>query len=132
MPRAKTQTPEGLKAYQAKYRAEHRDKAVEYAKEYYRGNPNKFNGLGGWTRHLKHWYDMSLRQWDDRIIGQAGECAICGDQMYKPHVDHDHTKPKGEGNRGLLCNECNHLLSNAKEKPEILRAAIKYLAKYKE
>ena len=128
MARAKSKTKEEIKEYQASYRAAHRDKARKYAKEYYRGNPEKFNGIGGWGRHLRHWYGITLEQWNNKLVQQAGECAICGDQMYKPHVDHDHETGRA---RGLLCNECNHLVGDAKERPEVLLSAIQYLAKHK-
>ena len=120
------QTIEERKEYTRAYREAHRDKAKDYAKEYYRGNKASMDA-SGWERHLKRTYGISLERWNDMIVEQAGECAICEVQMSKPHVDHNHETGQA---RGLLCNECNHLLGDAKERPEVLLSAIQYLAKH--
>jgi 16S rRNA C967 or C1407 C5-methylase (RsmB/RsmF family) len=48
-------------------------------------------------------------------------------------IDHDHGCCSGTGScgrcvRGLLCNRCNLMLGFANDQPEILRAALEYLA----
>ncbi len=61
---------------------------------------------------------------------QEGLCAICG-QSGKPfssflHVDHCHKTGKV---RGLLCNACNFIVGQSKERIGVLENAIKYLEK---
>jgi len=78
---------------------------------------------------------------------QEGKCAICNQVvlprertrsgkkfMYTPKltVDHNHKCCEGATScsncfRGLLCNSCNWLLGQAKDDPQILRAAANYL-----
>lgn len=68
---------------------------------------------------------------------QEGKCAICG-LIPEPNkkqnaeqglvADHKHTTPPTP--RGLLCGCCNAGIGFLKESPEILKAAIAYLAKF--
>lgn len=59
---------------------------------------------------------------------QDGKCAICGSTPPDTlHVDHCH---KGGQIRQLLCRQCNALLGNCQDKPEILRSAIAYLERH--
>ena len=66
---------------------------------------------------------------------QAGACAICGAEetlsrsgkVQSLAVDHSHETGQV---RGLLCAKCNLALGLMDDNPEILRAALEYLAKY--
>jgi len=70
------------------------------------------------------------RRWDE----QRGRCAICRRRMavYRGtkkrndvmQVDHCHNTGKV---RGLLCADCNSVLSRAKDNPKTLRGAADYL-----
>jgi len=55
---------------------------------------------------------------------QDGNCAICKAEQASLYVDHDHKTGKV---RGLLCEQCNFLLGNAKDNVNILASAVKYL-----
>lgn len=55
---------------------------------------------------------------------QDGNCMICGEQFNILCVDHNHET--GEV-RGLLCQQCNLIIGNSKENPEILEKSINYL-----
>jgi hypothetical protein len=86
---------------------------------------------------LKHqqlsWaYGMSLEEYEQRLVAQSGACFICkGNNGGKRLVvDHDHSKPKGEGNRGLLCRGCNIALGAVKEDVVVLRALATYLESF--
>lgn len=69
------------------------------------------------------------------LQSQSGLCAICHKQetiFSKRHnktrelsVDHCHATGRV---RGLLCNSCNNGLARFKDSPELLLAAINYLA----
>jgi hypothetical protein len=68
-------------------------------------------------------YGITRTERDRMAADQDGKCAICGD-VELLHVDHCHASGKV---RGLICFRCNTLLGNAKDDPDILRAAIAYL-----
>lgn len=79
---------------------------------------------------------LTEAQYEDLLfMEQKGLCAICS-KWAKLVVDHDHTccnKPPtcGKCVRGLLCYPCNIGLGQFKDNPDLLRAAIAYLAKGK-
>lgn len=68
-------------------------------------------------------YGITSKDYDDMMKDQENACAICKVQI-KLFVDHDHATGKV---RGLLCHACNIILGNAKDSPDILRAALAYL-----
>jgi Recombination endonuclease VII len=72
----------------------------------------------GWT---KEEYDQAAKE-------QDGLCAICRnpEPVANKKLAADHCHKTGT-KRGLLCSECNFLLGKAKDNPDILRAAIRYL-----
>lgn len=82
--------------------------------------------------HLAQTYKITLEEYNKLLEEQNYSCAICNtkeEECYKGSgnnlaVDHCHTTGKV---RGLLCTSCNILLGNAKDKIEVLEAAIKYL-----
>lgn len=73
---------------------------------------------------LKVNYKLTVRQFKKMHREQGGLCAICGIDNSKLVIDHDHNT--GDA-RGLLCNNCNHLLGRAKDSPLVLRRAAEYL-----
>lgn len=108
--------------------------AAHYHRRWRGGRPEK-------TRHarrngnLKHSYGITPAYYDALLAKQGGVCAICGKpetvvdrRTGKPRrlaVDHDHVTGKV---RGLLCANHNALLGHAGDAPEILLAAVDYLA----
>jgi hypothetical protein len=54
--------------------------------------------------HRRWKYGLTAEQFSAMLAAQRGCCAICGEHMGTPCVDHDHTTEKV---RGLLCKECN-------------------------
>lgn len=70
-------------------------------------------------RHLKHFYSMSLEEYDFLLEQQDNHCALCpttpeqnGRRLF---VDHDHSCCPGkiscgECVRGLLCLRCNTVI----------------------
>ncbi len=78
--------------------------------------------------HIKHKYNITLKDYDKILEKQGGKCKICGTKIPggrgRFHVDHDHKIGKI---RGLLCVGCNHMLGNAKDNSETLIAAAHYL-----
>lgn len=86
-------------------------------------NPEKFR-----REDLMKNYGLSLEEYEQMHIRQAGKCKICGlhesNLDTRLHVDHDHVK---QHVRGLLCRACNFLIGLAKDDIEILSQAILYL-----
>jgi hypothetical protein len=84
-------------------------------------------------------HGITLQQ-KKEIADHRGGCAICGhdDPGSKGWVvDHDHECCDGEKScpkcrRGVLCSWCNKMLANAFDRPQILTAAVNYLAKHDE
>ena len=83
-------------------------------------------------------YRLTPAAFEEILDRQSGRCAICrtdvpGGRHGIWHIDHDHRCCPGSsscGNcvRGLLCQNCNLFLGNAKDDPVILLAAVRYLA----
>lgn len=74
-------------------------------------------------------YDLTTADFVAMWNAQDGKCGICRcplDDSIRNVVDHDHTTGKV---RGLLCICCNTVLGQARDNPDVLRAAIEYLAK---
>lgn len=85
---------------------------------------------------MRHWlwkqYRITLEQYNEMYMAQGGRCLICtrlpeecGTKYL--HVDHDHDCGTI---RGLLCKACNCVLGLARDNPDWLRAAAKYLARF--
>jgi len=91
-------------------------------------------------QHLRSKYRMTPEQLGELEARQGRRCAICDElgpaKPTKPFlvVDHDHSCCSGSGQtcgicvRGLLCMRCNTGLGFFKDDPELLEAAIRYLA----
>ncbi|KPC90781.1 hypothetical protein ADL27_32410 [Streptomyces sp. NRRL F-6602] len=71
-------------------------------------------------------YGLKPGEYDRLFEAQGGACAICGGKRrQRLSVDHDH---KTGLVRGLCCRLCNgRLLTAARDRPEVLRAAADYL-----
>ena len=78
---------------------------------------------------LKTLYGTTPEAIDALRLEQRNCCAICNvefveTRMGGPCIDHPHGEKRV---RGLLCQNCNHLLGHAHEKTDILVQAILYL-----
>jgi hypothetical protein len=100
-----------------------------YSNDYQRGD--RARGY-----RLKHLFGITLERYNAMLAAQHSACAICG--TTNPggtgtfHVDHNHAccpgkRSCGECIRGLLCLQCNHLLGNCQDDPDVLRRAAGYL-----
>lgn len=79
---------------------------------------------------LQRRYGITVAQFDAMLVEQGGACAICkttvpGKRGF--HIDHDHVT--GEI-RALLCGWCNSGLGQFRDNPEVMAAAIQYLARF--
>lgn len=136
-----TKNREKLNAYQREYQREYRrknpGKVKAYQEKHYRTRGVERRTLnraayldGKWEVHLKRKYGVDAARYAEMLGQQGGCCAICktnvpGGRSARFHVDHCHATGRV---RGLLCNSCNHLLGNARDSLDTLRAAIAYLS----
>jgi hypothetical protein len=88
--------------------------------------------------NLKAKYKIDIKQYNSILESQGGGCAIChskepgGKHDTVFHIDHDHSccpskVTCGKCIRGLLCHNCNTMLGLAKDSPQILEGAIRFL-----
>lgn len=73
-------------------------------------------------------YNLNPRDFLELLEDQSYQCWICFRPFTKqrpPHVDHQHAEPSII--RGLVCGTCNTILGLAKDDPDRLRGAAKYL-----
>jgi hypothetical protein len=77
-------------------------------------------------RRVGKTYGLEPGEYDTLFKAQDGRCAICqGERRQRLSVDHDHATGVV---RGLLCRMCNsRLLTAARDRPEVLLAAARYL-----
>jgi hypothetical protein len=98
-------------------------------------SPNTSHGLGGACKTCRYWYGLLQRygvtkvKYFEMLKAQNGQCAICKVEHARLYVDHDHKTDKV---RGLLCEQCNFLLGNAKDNVNTLVSAIQYLEPQRE
>lgn len=73
-------------------------------------------------------YGLTPEEYDEMLVKQCGLCAICGEPEAiagrSLSVDHCH---RTDSIRSLLCFQCNVLLGNSKDSPELLIKAAAYL-----
>jgi len=106
-----------------KWRGNNRAYIQAYKKQYALDHPEKIKESG-----LKKMYDLTLDQYNAMLVTQNNLCAVCGEAMDKPHVDHCHDSGKV---RGLVHRHCNTLLGFARDRIDILQGAINYLEAHK-
>ena len=76
---------------------------------------------------LKHFYGMTVEDYNSMYQQQQGACKICQKKFDQLVVDHDHDT--GEV-RGLLCNPCNTGIGLFFDNVSTLENAITYLTKH--
>jgi predicted secreted protein len=137
MPRNSSWSLEQERAYQRKYRAEHREKGLAYQRKWYAENRERIRARKAQWRaenpeslalyerrcNLKKKYGMSIEDYEKLAEIQGYRCLLCREKT-KLVVDHSHDTDQV---RGLLCANCNLLLGHARDSIPILEAAIKYL-----
>jgi hypothetical protein len=73
-------------------------------------------------------YGITPEMYDQMWLLQGGVCAICKEPERVPGrslaVDHDHVTGQA---RKLLCSECNLMIGNSGENPEVLEAGARYI-----
>lgn len=100
-------------------------------KKCFNARQTKYRKNGG-IRHsrnksFKYKYGITLQQYEEMLIKQNNECAICErqfDEKIRPDVDHHHESKKV---RGILCHACNLALGYLKEDEKVIQNMLDYL-----
>lgn len=79
-----------------------------------------------YKRMLKNNFGMTMDDYNELLIIQNGQCAICGNLPKTKRLSVDHCHKTGLV-RGLLCHMCNRLLGLAKDKAFVLQNASDYI-----
>lgn len=115
-----------------------KDKQTEYDVRYREKNRESIRArMNAWNRKnkdkrrhyaLKENYGIGLDQYNDMLKQQNECCKICNQHkdLFDRALAVDHCHATGKV-RGLLCKNCNMMLGKAKERIDVLKAAIKYL-----
>lgn len=101
-----------------------------YGRAHRKANPDLHK-----DKYLQRDFGLSLEEYIAMSVSQGGVCAICEQPEHVTwrgavkmlSVDHNHTTGKV---RGLLCNDCNHMIGQARESRDRFLSAIRYLDKH--
>jgi hypothetical protein len=128
------QDPERMRERSRIYRDTHPDFAErnrQQSRQWASANREKIQASGRQYR-----CGITPAEYERMLEEQKGICAICGKGVTL-HIDHDHAccpsdkkRTCGRCIRGLLCGACNQGLGFFKDNPDLLLAAIDYLAKW--
>lgn len=137
---------ERIKARMKQYRIDNPDchkkfleKHPDYTKQWRKNNPTKVKRYTKQS-YLKHHYKITIENKNTMREKQNYCCASCkrSEQEfgYELRIDHDHRCCPGKATcgkciRGLLCDECNLTIGNAKDNPTLLHQAADYLERWK-
>ena len=120
------------------WRIEHPDRVKQANLQWQRDNRERHNANGrafrkrhpGMSTEYNHRYRYGITLAERREIERqmGNQCPICK-KIGELVTDHDHNTNRI---RGLICRECNLLLGNAYDNPEVLRNAAEYLEAYAE
>ena len=118
------------------YLKEWRKNNPDKVKEWKKNNPDKVKEYA--RRGRPRQYGITIEDYNNLLDQQNNRCAICrgeNEDGKALSIDHDHSCCKGKNSCGkcirqLLCSHCNLILGLAKDNPEILEAAKKYLERH--
>jgi hypothetical protein len=101
---------------------------VERVRAIQLANPEKY--AYAYPRVIRR-HGLTIEQYEQLKSKHEGMCWICKESPVGT-IDHDHACCSGNYScgkcvRGLLCNNCNWMLGQARESTEILQAGIEYL-----
>lgn len=95
-----------IKKQRKEWREQNKDYTKAYNKEWYDKNLRE-HAPKRKEKHLKHYFGLTLEQFNEKVKAQDGKCEICKcdlDMGKATHVDHDHYT---DTVRDILCHNCN-------------------------
>lgn len=100
-------------------------------RQYRRDHPESYRGAYSRTGRkaaLKAHFGMTLEDYEAKLAGQNGVCAVCHKTTAKRlAVDHDHATQQI---RGLLCHRCNLALGLFDDNKLLMLRAVRYLEEH--
>jgi hypothetical protein len=107
--------------------AEHRERAIAWAAEWRKNNPEKYSAIQ--VRNVTKKHGLTFSGFYEMLRKQGGVCAICGltNGNKRLAIDHDHSSGKV---RALLCTKCNTGLGAFRDDVNLLMKAVGYLGEY--
>ncbi len=101
----------------------YRENNPEYSKSrckiYQKANKDKIK-----NHNLLKDYGITLDDFNKMLTEQGNKCKVCGKELTRPCIDHNH---KTNRVRGVLCQKCNAFLGLVEEDLKIISKAIEYL-----
>ena len=86
--------------------------------------PSNWSGLDRQDAIIRRKYGITQDDFNNLVEAQDDLCGICGDELDKINIDHDHESGKV---RGLLCTGCNTGLGHLGDNINGLEKALHYL-----
>ena len=108
-----------------RWREENPEKYLAWRKRYWAEN-NERRRRSSRQGHLRRKYGLSIEVYEFLCVAQGHRCAICGEEVEKLHVDHEHGT---DFVRGLLCGKCNKAIGLLNDDPGLLSSAASYLVR---
>lgn len=126
-------------AYSKAYNVAHREKLNAAKRAHYAAHREQRRTLGRAyqalhrkeqrNRDLKKEYGITLQEFNNLLIKQCGQCALCRKPIFGREccMDHDHNTNRI---REILCSECNRGLGAFRDSSTLLRLAAEYIEKW--
>lgn len=133
--RYRARHPERVKAAERRWRAKNKARISAYHKARRASWSMEEKERRGRESNLRHFFSMTLAEYESLLVKQGGVCAICckhetatrKGRVKRLAVDHNH---ETGAVRGLLCQNCNTLLGKGLDSIAILTLAIEYLKRH--
>lgn len=135
------------------FKSEHPVGSKEWHRDYQRARRKTPTGRMQTARsNLEQMHGLTFARYEEIYEKQRGLCAICGKGIVRAYtaqsngqrgpkkggacVDHDHSCCAGQRScgrcvRGLLCHHCNIGVGVFRDKPDLMRAAIEYITRWR-
>ena len=125
-----------------KWRNENKEYANETSRKWHTKNKGHANEMRRkwyfenkdqtYFKHIERIYGVTYEQWNNVLDIQHDKCAVCKQPFENTkscNIEHDHTKDIGDIGyfRGIVCMQCNILLSKCNDDITILQNLITYL-----
>lgn len=115
-----------LREYMRQYRKKNRKKIKTLYSAWRKRNPGyrPENRTLSVRKYLLKKRGLTPEQFSEKARQQNGRCIICSERPMRLVIDHCHESGR---TRGLVCTRCNSVLGFARDRVDVLLAAVEYL-----